>query len=87
MYQLQEMGFAEELSFFDNLRSMKFLLFGVVLATAVGVLLLLITKTVADHWVMMIILKRFFSYAAVNGIVRVLILEYSLVIFSGFVTM
>ena len=81
------MGFAEELSFFDNLRSMKFLLFGVVLATAVGVLLLLITKTVADHWVMRIILKRFFSYAAVNGIVRILILEYSLVIFSGFVTM
>ena len=91
-YAFHEMEYYEALDFYSNLRSMKIFLtlVGLGLANS-AVMFLLVCSCKYDMWMenrkwpCQAFLVRVWNYMGLNGLIRIFILQYVLVIFSGYV--
>ena len=86
-YQLYELEYREQVSFFDNLRSMKVFLFASALLSVVSLIGWLVCRPCRDNWIVKAMQERVWTYMGVNALFRILILEYSLCIYAGWVTL
>lgn len=88
-YQFYELEYREQLSFFDNLRSMRVLLFVVLLfwITIAVLFAVLRAKNVAckEGWLFPAVFRRFYNFMGPNALLRVLVVEFLLVMFAGYV--
>lgn len=89
-YQFFELEYKETLSFFDNLRTSKvwlvFLLLIWLFTAFLAVLVFLrIFRCKRRPWFPRAVVRRFWYYLGVNGLIRLLIINFILVIFAGYV--
>ena len=91
-YAFHEMEYYEALDFYSNLRSMKIFLTLVGLGWAASaVMFLLVCGCKYDMWMenrkwpCQAFFVRVWNYMGLNGLIRIFILQYVLVIFSGYV--
>ena len=90
-YQLYEMEYREKLSFLDNLRSSKLYLFGILIFW-IGTFLLFIymrffQQPTKNYWIWRAVLRRLWNYMGPNALIRLITIEYLLIIFAAYVTL
>lgn len=86
-YQLYELEYREQVSFFDNLRSTKVFLFMSALLSVIALIVYFVTKPCRDNWVVAAVPTRFWTFMGINAVLRILILEYTLCLYAGWVTL
>jgi len=87
-YQFFEHEYRENLSFFDNLRSMKVLAAFCILFWVIAFIIYLLGKVIKPlgrHWFYRGLYVRCWNYMGVNAILRLLHVEFILVLFAGYV--
>lgn len=83
------MEYREQLSFFDNLRSMKIFLFFIGICWTISAVMFLIYKISSkarESWKFKYVLVRIWNFMGFNAIIRVLNISFLMVLFSGYVT-
>jgi hypothetical protein len=87
-YQFHELEYREVLSFYDNLRSINFLFLVTSIFWIFSAFLYCITRRMrrgSIKWWIISIQDRCWNFMGMNAVIRILQLEFMLVIFSGFV--
>ena len=87
-YQFFEHEYKENQSFYSNLRSMRVLLFFLIPFWVVSFVMYMIQRkneSLRANWKYMGIFKRFWGYMGSNALIRILFLQYIMVLYAGFV--